>query len=196
MKGFRTLTSFVRVLCYNLLNGGGKSLPLNTKIDRRTRLYSVKGARIIVGPHVTLRSTSKGYHCGMPFACTLLADRPGSLISIGNHSRINGAYLHAQSSITVGRNSLIAAGVNILDSNGHPLYSADRTTGRDTPSPILIGDNVWIGLNAIILKGTTIGDNSVVSAGSVVQGDFPPNSLIEGNPAKVVKTIHPAPPSR
>jgi len=125
----------------------------------------------------------------MPFPCTLLADTQSAIIEIGSHTRINGAYIHAQSEIRIGENCLIAAGVNIIDSNGHQFDSINRTIGRDIPRPIVIGHNVWIGLNATILKGTTIGDNSVVSAHSVVQGNFPANSLIEGNPAKIVKTI-------
>ena len=55
---------------------------------------------------------------------------------------------------------------------------------------IVIGNNVWIGLNAIILKGSVIGDNSVVTAGSVVKGVFPNNALIQGNPAQNVAKLH------
>lgn len=110
--------------------------------------------------------------------------------TIGNNCRINGAYIHAQKRITVGDNCVMASGISIIDSNGHELYSNDRTHGRDQASDIEIGSNVWIGLNAIILKNTSIGDNSVVSAGSVVSGHFPNNSLIMGNPGKVVKILN------
>jgi len=76
-----------------------------------------------------------------------------------------------------------------MDSNGHELYSLNRTIKRDKPQPINIGINVWIGLNAIVLKGRTIGNNSVISAGSVVKGYFPENSLIIGNSAVIVKQL-------
>jgi acetyltransferase-like isoleucine patch superfamily enzyme len=84
---------------------------------------------------------------------------------------------------------VIASGVNIIDTNGHVLLSLDRTIGRDTPEEIIIEDNVWIGLNCTILKGTKIGKNSVVSTGSVVKGIFPANSLIHGNLATMVKEL-------
>lgn len=162
--------------------GQGSMIDYNVKVIN-------KKSRIIIGDMVYLRGISKGYQAGMPFPTTLLLDVPGSELFIGNKTRINGAYIHAQKKIHIGENSVIASGVNILDTNGHEVYSHDRTKGRDKPESVIIGDNVWIGLNAIILKGTEIGNNSVVSAGSVVKGGFPSNSLIVGNPAKVVKTI-------
>jgi acetyltransferase-like isoleucine patch superfamily enzyme len=125
----------------------------------------------------------------MPFSTTLLADVKNARIMIGDNCRVNGAYIHAQKEITIGKNCVIASGVHIIDSNGHELYSNNRTRGRDVAKEIVIGDNVWIGLNAIILKDTRIGNNSVVAAGSVVKGNFPENSLIQGNPAVLVKRL-------
>lgn len=69
------------------------------------------------------------------------------------------------------------------------MVSANHKGSIDRPRKITIGRNVWVGLNAIILKGTEIGDNSVVGAGAVVRGKFPANCVIAGNPAKVVKTF-------
>ena len=133
--------------------------------------------------------TRKGYHAGMPFFTTLLNDGLDSHISIGNNCRINGAYIHAKDFIEIGDNCVIASGVNIIDSNAHQVHSLDRTTSRDIPQGISIGNNVWIGLNAIILKGTVIGDNCVVAAGSVVKGIFESNTIIQGNPATTVRKL-------
>lgn len=102
---------------------------------------------------------------------------------------MNGVYIHAHNNIVIGNNCVFAAGISIIDSNGHELYSKDRTVGHDTPKPIIIGNNVWVGLNAVILKDTTIGNNSVVAAGGVVKGHYPANSLIQGTPAVVVKIL-------
>lgn len=174
--------SYLRHKFPNITIGPRAKIDLNTKIN-------IGKNRLIIEENVTLRSTQKGYHASMPFPSTILMDSETAYIKIGAYSRINGVYIHAQKKITIGKNCVIAAGVNILDSNGHILASLNRTIGRDTPKKINIGNNVWIGLNSIILKDTLIGDNSVVSAGSIVKGIFPPNSIISGNPARVIDTI-------
>lgn len=165
-------------------------------IGKKSRLYfkssiwTTKHGKVYVGKNCLIGRSKRRYHGGMPFYTTLWAEGSESSISIGDNCRINGAYIHAKSSITIGKNCVLAAGITIIDNNGHETYSKNRTIGSDAPSPIKIGNNVWIGMNAIILKGTTIGDNSIISAGSIVKGIFPNNSIICGNPATHVKTIN------
>lgn len=142
-----------------------------------------------IGNNCTIGRSQKGYHAGLPFHTGILSDGRNSKIIIGNNCRINGAYLHAKSEIKIGDNCLFASGTHIIDSNGHKLNSLDRTKGMDEPEPITIGNNVWIGLNSIILKGTTIGDNCVIAAGSIVKGNYPSDCLIGGVPAKIIKNI-------
>lgn len=167
----------------------------NIKVGRKSTIYyksrfinfSRKGY-VIIGNNCSIGRSDFGYHAGMPFYTSLMIYGKGEpQIIIGDNCRINGAYIHSQKRIEIGKNCVIAAGVNIIDSNGHETYSLNRTTGSDSPKEIIIGDNVWIGINATILKGTRIGNNSVISAGSVVKGDFPSNCIISGNPAKVIK---------
>ncbi|MBS5487791.1 acyltransferase [Parabacteroides sp.] len=188
-KAKHRIFHLLNVLRIYFINTKGGNLSFSTKLDKKTKVYISRGANIKTGINVYLRSEPRGYHCGMPFGTVLLADKKGANIEIGSNSRINGAYIHAQVRVSIGKNCVIAAGTNIIDSNGHEIYSVDRTTGRDIPYPILIGNNVWIGMNSVILKGTVIGDNSVISAGSVVKGIFPSNSLIQGNPAKIKKIL-------
>lgn len=166
----------------------GVAIANSVVIDIGTSI-DVRGGLLKIANGVKIRSLSKGYHAGMPFKSSIFIDRPNATIEIGQNTRLNGVYIHAQQSIVIGNNCVIASGVNILDSNGHELLSYNRTQGRDTPSRIVIGDNVWLGLNVVVLKGTTIGKNSVVGANSVVKGDFEENSLILGNPAKCVKVL-------
>lgn len=126
---------------------------------------------------------------GMPFPTTRLADGNSAEIEIGDNCRLNGVYIHAQKRIVIEKNCVIASGVNVIDSNGHEVNSYNRTIGRDIPADIIIGENVWIGLNVIILKNTIIGKNSVICAGSVVKGNYPETSILQGNPAKIVGNI-------
>lgn len=160
----------------------------NVRIDWNSDI-TLHNNRCIIGNNVILQSISKGYHAGMPFPSAILIDVKGAFVEIGDETSIHGCYIHAQKGIKIGSKCAIAAGVNIIDCNGHRIDSLDRNKDRDIPESILIGNNVWIGLNSIILKGTIIGDNSVVSAGSLVKGKFPENSIIAGNPAKVIDTI-------
>lgn len=145
--------------------------------------------KLEIGDNVYIRSRSRGYHAAMPFYSSILIDVEKAFVKIGDNSRLNGVYIHSQVGISIGANCVIASGVNIIDSNGHIINSLDRTKERDVPKEIIIGDNVWIGLNSIILKGTIIGNNSVVAAGAVVKGIFPENAIISGNPATVKDII-------
>jgi len=88
--------------------------------------------------------------------------------------------------ITIEDNVLIAAKVNLL-SEGHPLTPENRQSL--VPGPIRIKKNAWIGANATILPGVTIGENAVVAAGAVVSKDVPDNTIVGGIPAKIIKTI-------
>src|SRR5690348_16682663 len=88
--------------------------------------------------------------------------------------------------ITIEDNVLIAAKVNLL-SEGHPLTPENRQSL--VPGPIRIKKNAWIGANATILPGVTIGENAVVAAGAVVSKDVPDNTVVGGIPAKIIKGI-------
>lgn len=88
--------------------------------------------------------------------------------------------------ITIEDNVLIAPKVSLL-SEGHPLPPKERHSL--VPKPIHIKKNAWIGANATILQGVTIGENSVVAAGSVVSKNVPDNVIVGGSPAKIIKNI-------
>jgi len=172
------------VKCNRKIVLGSKSL-----LYHRSSIQVTGSGKVLVGNNCVIGRSRRYYHGGMPFHTVLWAEGDGSMISVGDNCRINGAYIHARSDITIGENCVFATGISVLDTNGHETDSADRTKGSDAPMPIKIGNNVWIGMNAIILKGSVIGDNSIVSAGSIVKGTFPANSLICGNPAALVKTL-------
>lgn len=89
--------------------------------------------------------------------------------------------------IDIGDDVLIGPNVSLITS-GHPLEPSQRRAGV-TAKPIVIERNVWIAAGAIVIGGVTVGENSVVAAGSVVTKDVPPNSLVGGNPARVIRSI-------
>ncbi len=107
------------------------------------------------------------------------------LIEDGTYINNNFAVISEGAGIEIGKQCLIGPGVSIFDSDFHGLVN------RSEPqkSPIHIGDNVFIGANAIILKGVTIGNNSTIAAGAVVAKDIPANVVAAGNPAKVIKEL-------
>ncbi|HAJ69750.1 MAG: sugar O-acetyltransferase [Alkalibacterium sp.] len=91
-------------------------------------------------------------------------------------------------SITIGRNAMLGPGVNIVTAE-HPIKPNERNSGYEFGRPITIGDNCWIGAQATIVGGVTLGDNVVVAAGAVVKSSFPDNVVVGGVPAKIIKTI-------
>lgn len=90
--------------------------------------------------------------------------------------------------IYVGDNTMFAPNV-IVATAGHPILPSLRLQGMQFNMPVTIGKNVWICAGAILLPGVTIGDNSVIGAGSVVSKDIPPNVVAVGNPCKVLREI-------
>lgn len=111
----------------------------------------------------------------------------GQFIRLGKNVFINHACSFLDiGGITIEDNVQIGPRVNITSEN-HPLDPADRTTLL--LQPVVIKRNAWIGAGATILPGVTVGENSIVAAGAVVSRDVPPNTVVAGVPAKVVKAI-------
>jgi acetyltransferase-like isoleucine patch superfamily enzyme len=93
-------------------------------------------------------------------------------------------------SITIGKRCFIGANVEIIDSDFHGIKVSDRGTSNSSKSKsVVIGDDVFIGSNVKIMKGVVIGVGSVITNGSIVVGEIPPNVVAGGNPAKVIKAI-------
>jgi acetyltransferase-like isoleucine patch superfamily enzyme len=117
--------------------------------------------------------------------------QPGGEIVIGDYCLISpGVRISAEQSIRIGDNCMFAANVYISDSDWHGIYN--RIRPFRCSKPVVLENNVWLGEQVIVVKGVTIGENSVIGAGSVVTKNIPANSIAAGNPARVIKSINPS----
>lgn len=125
---------------------------------------------------------------------TILDTRFGGRIKIGSRCGFSSVVMSSKSEIQIGDRVNGGGNLRIFDHDFHSVDSYKRNTAEDAQdirtTPVCIEDDVWLGVNTIILRGTRIGARSIVSAGSVVFGlDIPPDSLVKGNPAEVVKRL-------
>lgn len=151
-------------------------------------IRNTRKGKIRVGKNVVLQASFRMNPIGPANPC-LLDVRPGGEIEIGAGTGITSAIISSKKKISIGQHCKIGGGVKILDHNFHAMNADERriSKGDSTPREVYIGDDVFIGTSAIVLKGTNIGARSVVAAGSVVFGlDIPADSLVRGNPAVVV----------
>ena len=115
----------------------------------------------------------------------------GNNIYIGDGVFLNfGCVLLDVCTIHIGSRTQIGAAVQIVTAD-HPRDPTDRAAGLEMGKPINIGENVWIGSQAVILPGVTIGDDAIVGAGSIVTRDVPPGITVVGNPARSVSPAAP-----
>lgn len=150
-----------------------------------------RNAKIELGQECHIRSGFLTNLVGLSQRSIICA-KDEAVIKIGNGVGMSGVTIYAREAITIGDRCVIGGNVKILDNDFHP---ADPDLRLENPcanygkKAIVIGNNVFIGCNSLILKGVTIGDNSVVGAGSVVCCSVPENCIVAGNPAHVVKNF-------
>lgn len=162
-------------------------------------IYNKNGAEIVIGNNCVIKSSFLSNLIGLYSRTIIVTRKPGACIRIGNNVGISGATIYARKGIEIGDNTAIGGNVKILDNDFHPIdwetrnkYLLDPNGGDTDAIPakeIIIGKNCFIGCNSIILKGTVLEDGCVVGAGAVVSGKYEKNSVIVGNPAKVIKIL-------
>lgn len=152
------------------------------------------GGEICIGDDFTLSSGILSNLVGLYQRSIILA-RNGGVIEIGNHVGMSGVTVYSFLHIKIGDYTLVGANTKIFDSDFHPVDPSIRMQNANDKAntemkETIIGTNVFIGCNCIILKGVHIGDNAVIGAGSVVSKDIPANCIAAGNPACVIKNMH------
>lgn len=153
----------------------------NIKFRGFTRISRHPGSVIKIGEHCRFNSSSWFNYRGLNHSCILQTGTVGAKIVIGKHCGFSGNSIVSDAQVIIGDYTILGANASIGDRDGH------STIYNTTPKAIIIGQHVWIGMNAIIMKGVTIGDNAIVAAGAIVNKDVPANAIVAGIPAKVVK---------
>jgi len=145
---------------------------------------------IVIGNHVRLLAHWRSNRVGLS-GPVILHTWEGGKIEIGDHTGASSVVISSRSGVRIGRHVNIGGNVRIFDHDFHALDAEVRRSPRDAAEcatrPIVIGDDVFIGTNSIILKGITIGDRAIIGAGSVVTKNVPADCIAAGNPARIVR---------
>jgi acetyltransferase-like isoleucine patch superfamily enzyme len=159
-----------------------------TRISWQTLIHKPRG-RLEIGDNCII-------------SCRFSFDRPDASILIGDRCFIGASHFVSADCIQVEDDVVISWGVTVVDHNSHAIHSSDRLADvanhargeKDwssvTRAKVVLERGCWIGFNAIILKGVTIGKGAVIAAGSVVTKDVPANTIFGGNPAKLIRKIN------
>lgn len=182
--------------CYfNILNKisfllNGVNLRGKIKTYGKIQIKNVNG-KITIGDNVTINSASWANPIGGGMKTQFQIVGQGE-IHIGSNTGISNTAITSASTVCIGSNVLLGSGVRIFDTDFHPISANDRKKGIldcIKTAPVKIEDNVFIGTDTIILKGVTIGQNSVIGAGSVVTTNVPSHEIWAGNPAHKLKKV-------
>ena len=150
----------------------------------------VPDSRIHIARNCEFRSAVWSNAAGLNRKCTISTLRRNALIEIGEGCGFSSTSISATCSVRLGSRVMCGANVAIADTDFHPIEAAERAAGAaGKAAPVLIHEDVWLGMNVIVLKGVEIGPRTVVAAGSIVTRSLPPDVIAAGQPARAVRTI-------
>ena len=141
-------------------------------------------SNITIGSYCTFRSDQISNLIGVNRRCIIATHSENAQIIIGEGCGLSGVTIGAYEKIILGDNILCGANVLITDFDWHTSRYPSES------KPVIIHDNVWIGVNSVLLKGVEIGENSIIGANSVVVKNIPANVVAAGNPCKVIKKLN------
>lgn len=165
-----------------------------SKFEGKTILSTRRKGQVVLGKNVIFNSRVSGNLAGMSHPTIIDCHAKDAILTIGDNTGFSSVAINCRTSITIGQNVKVGADVRIYDHDFHSIEPDYRKCDADAmhirTKPIVIGDDCFIGAQSIILKGTCLGNETIVAAGSVVFGlDVPPKSLVKGNPAVIVYTL-------
>jgi len=145
-----------------------------------------------LGNGLRLRSSVRSNPLGPNHPVVLCTWQPGAILEIGEDFGMSGGSIVAAERITIGNRVTIGANCTIIDTDFHPIDPQQRRLHPQNAktAPIIIEDDVFIGMNSLILKGVTIGKGAVIGAGSVVTHSVAAGMIVAGNPAKVIGKVN------
>ncbi|HET6558286.1 MAG TPA: acyltransferase [Prolixibacteraceae bacterium] len=181
-----TFNRLIHFICYCK----GVKLGHNVVFCGRPIIHRYPNSSIYLGDNCKFNSAKNSISIGLNQPCAFVTLGEKAKIVLGNNTGGSGLRIQARSSITIGNNVLLGSGCTILDNDSHHSDPHKREQNIIPARPITIEDNVFIGLQCVILKGVTIGKNSTIGAHSVVFNDIPENCIAWGNPCKVVMRIN------
>ena len=146
-----------------------------------TLFYKGPNSSIRIGNNCAFNSSSRYNFRGINHRCILQTGRNGS-IRIGDNCGFSGVSIVSSVGVIIGNNVMCGTNVMIGDRNDH-----ENNYPQFLPEPVHIGDNVWIGMNVVIMKGVKIGNNVIIGANSIVTKDIPSNVIAVGAPCKPLK---------
>lgn len=160
-------------------------------------LVRCRQSSIRIGPNGRFLSTPTSNRHGLNRPVMISTLRPGAEIVIGSDAGMSGTVICAAASVRIGDRVMLGANTTVTDTDSHPLDFRERFAehhGLDprladsatAVEPVVIEDDVFVGMHAIVLKGVTIGRGAVIAAGSLVTRDVPPGAIAGGVPARVL----------
>ena len=151
-----------------------------------------KDSKINIGKNLVLISAPYFSEPGVNHPVIIRTLNKVSELSIGDNVGISGGGICCANKVEIGKNVMFGANAFVTDTDFHPINPVNRRFSKEEikSAPVIIEDNVFLGMNVIVLKGVKIGKNSIIAAGSIVTSDIPENVIAGGIPAKKIKNIH------
>jgi acetyltransferase-like isoleucine patch superfamily enzyme len=175
----------IRILCAFT----GINLGKNSKFWGKPILLKYPKSKITIGKNCRFRSNKESNLIGISKVCYITTHSKNAEICIGEGSGFSGVSIASMVSITIGKKVNVGANTLITDFDWHNISPNERNLPVKGGMAIIIEDNVFIGYSTSILKGVTIGKNSVIGANSVVTSNIPANCIAAGNPCKVITAL-------